>query len=162
MKRTGAGKAGRLKRILGTDVRTQKYVFHSTKCGFTGGQFKAAPTPFGSLTLGRSPVPPEVCEPCPSAPRPTLAAEHSLRRSKKHSAVSKPIRPLIVKPQGADPLARGGRAAPRGPGHRSRDRGDSRPRRLLFSLLPGPILVPGRFRTARSPSARPRRAVQKR
>lgn len=162
MKRNSAGKAGRFKRILGTDVRTQKYVFQSTKCGFTGEHFKAAPTPFGSLTLGLSPVPPEVCQLCSSTPRPALAAEHSLCRNKKHSAVSKPIRSLIVKPQGADPFARGGRAAPCGPRHRSRDREHSRPRRLLLSLVPGPILVFGRFRTARPPHARPRREVQKR
>lgn len=55
-----------------------------------------------------------------------------------------------------------GEKLPAVPGAESRDRGDPRPRRLLLSLLPGPILALGRFRTARPPCARPRRAVQKR
>lgn len=135
-------------------MRTQKYVFHSTECGFTGGQFKAAPTRFGSLTLGRSPVPPELCELCPNTPRPALAAQHSLCSSdNKHSAVSEPTRPLIPKPQGADPLARDGEQLP-GP------RGFTAPA-LLLSLLPGSILVPGRLRTARPACARPLRRTQR-
>lgn len=78
------GKVWRFKQNLGADVRAQKHVFHGVKCGFTGGQFKASPAPFWSLTWGLSRTAREVRKPMSDHAGPVSGTEPPQQQAETH------------------------------------------------------------------------------